>query len=344
MSNLNEILARIIEKIKNFRDIYEQNEMAVREHIINPILKALEWDTENPKEVLPNVVVQEGIPDYSLIKEGKKVLIVEVKKLDVDIEEREVITQLGKYCYNEGVEYGVLTNGTVWILFKSFQKDTPISERIMWKVDLENEGLSKASRKLVTISKTNIENIEFLVKKNEILNDVWQSLVNEPKEMIKSLLPLVKSIITQAYPDYHFENSEIEDFLEEKIAEKLSSTPEEETIHDVEQIKPSRPRKMKIKNEISEIDYYYEILINTANWLIKNGKLKPSNCPVKIGRSKRYIINKEPKHKDGKDFIAPKKLSNGLWIETNYSAASSINIAKQLLEKFGFSPDILLIE
>jgi predicted type IV restriction endonuclease len=104
MSNLNEILARIIEKIKNFRDIYEQNEMAVREHIINPILKALEWDTENPKEVLPNVVVQEGIPDYSLIKEGKKVLIVEVKKLDVDIEEREVITQLGKYCYSEGVD------------------------------------------------------------------------------------------------------------------------------------------------------------------------------------------------------------------------------------------------
>jgi len=311
MSNLNEILARIIEKIKNFRDIYEQNEMAVREHIINPILKALEWDTENPKEVLPNVVVQEGIPDYSLSKEGKKVLIVEVKKLDVDIEEREVITQLGKYCYNEGVEYGVLTNGTVWILFKSFQKDTPISERIMWKVDLENEGLSKASRKLVTISKTNIENIEFLVKKNEILNDVWQSLVNEPKEMIKSLLPLVKSIITQAYPDYHFEDSEIEDFLEEKIAEKLSSTPEEETIHDVEQIKPSRPRKMKIKNEISEINYYYEILINTANWLIKNGKLKPSNCPVKIGRSKRYIINKEPKHKDGKDFFAKKNFQMG---------------------------------
>jgi ribosomal protein L36 len=322
--------------------------MAVREHIINPILKALEWDTENPKEVLPNVVGQEGIPDYTLFKEEKKVLIIEVKKLNVDIEEEEIIAQLGRYCYSKGVEYGLLTNGTMWILFKSFQKDTSISERIIWKVNLENEELSEASRKLVTISKTNIENIEFLVKKNEILNDVWQSLVKEqPKEMIKSLLSFVKSIITQDYPGYHFEDSEIENFLEgkiAKIAEMFSRLPGKEPSPGDESSSKG-PRRMKIKNEIFEFDYYYEILINTANWLIKNGKLKPSNCPVKIGRSKkRYIINKEPKHKDGKDFFAPKELSNGLWIETNYSAASCENIAKQLLEKFGFSPEILLIE
>ena len=62
-----------------------------------------------------------------------------------------------------------------------------------------------------------------------------------------------------------------------------------------------------------------------------------------IGRGKRYLINKESKHKYGDDFRAPKKLSNGLWIETHASTAGTINYTKRLLERFGVSPDILTI-
>jgi hypothetical protein len=101
---------------------------------------------------------------------------------------------------------------------------------------------------------------------------------------------------------------------------------------------------MKLKGEVFELHNSYEILVNTANWLIKNGKLKPSDCPVGTGGGKRNLINKEPKHKYGNNFRAPKKLSNGLWIETHYSTASCINYAKRLLEKFRVSPDILIIK
>jgi len=102
---------------------------------------------------------------------------------------------------------------------------------------------------------------------------------------------------------------------------------------------------MKLRGEVFELSKSFEILVNTANWLINNGKLKPSDCPVGIGRGKRYLINKEPKHnKYGYGFRAPKKLSKGLWIETHYSTTDCINYAKRLLKKFGFSPDILVIE
>jgi len=79
MNNLNETLASITEKIKKFRSLYEQNEMAVRDQIVNPILRDLGWNPENPEEVQPNVSTEEGIPDYSLIKNGKKILFVEAK-------------------------------------------------------------------------------------------------------------------------------------------------------------------------------------------------------------------------------------------------------------------------
>jgi len=348
MNNLNEVLAPIVEKIKKFHSLYEQNEMAVRDQIVNPILRNLGWDPENPEEVQPNVSTEEGMPDYSLIKNGKKILFVEAKKLSVDIEQKEVIRQLAKYSFIEGTKYGVLTNGSIWVLIRSFEEGTTLTERIVWKTDLENEELPAIIRKIMTISKTGIEHIEVLVKKTQILDEVWQSLLDEPEEMIKGLMPVVKSIITQGYPDYQFEDTEIEDLLKERVKEIISSSSEVETPSDTPIESISRqgksPQKMKLKGEIFEIRYSNEILVNTANWLIKNGKLKPSDCPVNIGRGKRNLINKEPKHKYGDDFVAPKKLSNGLWIDTNYSTAGCIMSAKRLLEKFGVSSDILTIE
>lgn len=342
MNNLNETLALIVERIKKFRSFYEQNEMAVRDQIVNPILRNLGWNPENPEEVQPNVSTEEGVPDYSLIKNGKKILFVEAKKLSVDIEQREVIRQLAKYSFGEGTKYGVLTNGAVWILIRSFEEGTTLTERIVWKADLENEELPAFLRKIVAISKTNIEQIEVLVKKVQILDEIWQSLLDAPEEMIKGLMPVVKSLIGQGYPDYKFEDAEIEDLLKERIKEIISGPSEEEAQTEIEPV--VSPRKMKLKGEVFELRNSYEILVNTANWLIKIGKLKLPDCPVGIGRGKRNLINKEPKHKYGDDFRAPKKLSNGLWIDTNYSTAGCINSAKQLLEKFGVSSDILTIE
>ena len=348
MNSLSEALAPIVEKIKKFRSLYEQNEMAVRDQIVNPILRNLGWNPENPEEVQPNVSTEEGVPDYSLIKDGKKILFIEAKKLSVDIEQKEVIRQLAKYSFSEGTKYGVLTNGAVWVLIRSFEEGTTLTERIVWKTDLENEELPAVIRKITTVSKTNIDHIELLVKKGQILDEIWQSLLEEPEEMIKGLMPVVKSIITQGYPEYHFEDTEIEDLLRERVKEIILGPSEEETPSDTPiepiSLRGESPRKMKLKGDVFELHNSFEILVNTANWLIKNGRLRPSDCPVGIGRGKRNLINKEPKHKYGGDFRAPKKLSNGLWIETHYSTAGCINYAKRLLEKFGVSPDILMIE
>jgi len=346
MNGLSELLPSIIEKIKKFRPLYEQSEMAVREQIINPILKSLGWNPENPEDIQPNVSTEEGVPDYSLIKNAKKILFIEAKKLSVDIEQREVIRQLAKYSFGEGTKYGVLTNGAVWVLIRSFEEGTTLTERIVWKTDLENEELSAVCRKMVTISKNKIEQIEVLVNKVQILDEICRSLLDEPEEMIKGLMPVVKSIINQGYPNYEFEDAEIEDLLKERVKEIISGPSEEEPPYEtpIESIPRGSPRKMKLEEKSFELRYSFEILVNTANWLITTGKLKTSDCPVRIGRGRRDLINKEPKHKYGDNFHAPKELLKGLWIETHCSTASCINYAKRLLERFGVSSDILIIE
>lgn len=346
MDNLKEIIETVLERLKKHRSLYEKSEESVRYQIINPILRGIGWDPENPEEVQPNITSEEGIPDYSLLKDSKKVLFIEAKKLSVDIEQKEVIRKLASYCFGEGMKYGVLTNGSVWLLFRAFQEGTTIAERIVWKTDVENDDLTAIVRRLNTISKENIENIEVLIKKLQILDEIWQSLLDEPKEMIKGLIPVFEGLIKEGYPDYEFEASDTEDFIKERVRELISPPTETgtEAITETEICEGTeRPRKMKIGRDVFEIRSSYEILINTANWLIKQGKLKPTDCPIGIGY-KRNLINKEPKHKYGESFRAPKKLSNGLWIEVHYSTAGCINNARRLLEKFGYLGSVLEVQ
>lgn len=209
MNSLSEVLARVIENMKKFRSLYEQNEMAVRDQVVNPILRSLGWNPENPEEVRPNVSTQEGVPDYSLIKNEKTMLFLEAKKLGVDVEQRDVMAQLARYSFGEGTEYGVLTNGAVWILIRSFEVGKALTERVVWKADLENEQPPSVARKITTISRSNVEQIQVLVKKVEILNEIWQSLLDEPEDMIKAVIPLIKSTIAEGYPAYQFQDKKL---------------------------------------------------------------------------------------------------------------------------------------
>jgi len=346
MDNLKEVIETVLEKLKKHRSLYEKSEESVRYQIINPILRGLGWDPESPEEVQPNIASEEGVPDYSLLKNSKKVLFIEAKKLSVDIEQKEIIRKLASYCFGEGMKYGVLTNGSVWLLFRAFEEGTTIAERMVWKTDVENEDVSAIIRRLNTISRETVEDIENLIKKLQILDEIWQSLLDEPKEMIKGLIPVFEGLIKEGYPDHEFETSDIEDFIKERVRELIS--PPTETVFELRTEPKSvqfteHPRKMKIGREVFEIRNSYEILINTANWLIKKGKLKLTNCPVGMGH-KRNLVNREPKHKYGDSFTAPKKLSNGLWIETHYSTAHCINNARRLLERFGYQGNILEVQ
>ncbi len=337
-----EAIEMVVERIKRNRTLYEQSEMQVRESIVNPILRDLDWNSENPEEVRHNVFSEEGIPDYSLLKDGKKVLFIEAKKLSIDVEKRDVIRQLANYCFGEGMEYGVLTNGSIWVLFRAFLKDTTMPERVVWKSDIENDDITGTMRRLNTISKENIGNIETLIKKLQILDEIWQSLLEEPKDLVKGFIPVFDGLIREGYPGYEFGHSEIEGFIKERVKELISPT-EEILVEPGPVIEPSGQREMKIGTDVYKIKNSYDILVNTAEWLIRKGKLRKDDCPIATGGHKRYLINTQPKHRDGSPFVTSKELSNGLYIEINQSRVSCITNARRLLEKYRYQVGMLKV-
>ena len=339
MVTLKETIYVVRERIKLHRDLYNKNEQAVRDQIVNPILRCLGWNSENPDEIQPNMPGEDGIPDYTLVRERRKVLFIEAKKLSANVEQN--ISQLAKYCFSEGMAHGVLTNGTTWILFRAFDEGKTMVERIVSKTNIENDDPTTIIRKISVISKENIVNIKILIRKQEILDGIWQALHDEPREAIKGFVPVFEKMIREGYRDYAFETSEIEDFIGERINELILPLYMEDE-PPLPPVGHFHPTKIRINSDTYEIQRLYEILVKTAEWLIKKGKLKKSDCPIWSGY-KRYLINLEPKHKSGDDFKSPKRLSNGTYIEVNFNAEGCIRMAQRLVEKFGYHNGILEI-
>lgn len=341
-------ITRVRELIDKHSQTYERNEEAVRNQLVNPILRSLGWDPEDPDMVVPNIRMQEGnVPDYTLKKDNKTVLFIEAKNLGTQLETIDVIRQLSKYCYEEGTAYGVLTNGQLWLLFEAFSEGKRLNERILWKADLETEGTEDVSAKLSTIARNNASEIGKLAKGMKVLDEAWAALPAYRDDVVLALIPVLKYVIGLNWSEYHFEDDQIKKFLTDRLTREShgNQLPFQFSGTEKQIVSPkvsSRQFRMKIGDKEYDLESANQILVHTANWLIASRKLTKNNCPVPVG-PKRYLVNSEPRHKDGKKFFFPKKLSNGLWIEANYSRKDCENQARNLLEKFGVSSKLLVV-
>ncbi len=209
------------EAIFEHRSIYLSNEQAVRDTLINPILNELGWNTKSLKFVVPNAPNEDGkIPDYVLLKNHKKVLVVEAKNMSIDLSDSQIIKQIASYCYNPGIKFGVLTNGEKWLLFNTFQANP--SERIVWKLDLIKDEIQQAIRKLLCITYEVIEQTEQLsstIRKDELLEDAWKNMVQGKESITAIFCESIQQKIKFEYPSVLLNPDHVRSFITDKLKE-----------------------------------------------------------------------------------------------------------------------------
>lgn len=222
---IEEKLTEILQLATEFRSYYATNEIAVREQLINPVLNVLGWNTTNPNFVRHNAPNDLGkVPDYTLSKLKKNVLVVEAKNLTIELKDDKIISQLAGYSYNMGISFGILTNGIKWLLFNTFQKNP--SERIVWIADLEKDesNFSNTIKKLITISYDNIEKLESSIQKIKLLESTWSSVCPTSQDLVKLISTVVKDKVKKENPNFLIDLSDIENFVESKITELFDVT------------------------------------------------------------------------------------------------------------------------
>ena len=208
------IIEKNKEKVFKNRELYEKSEQSVRAHLIEPVLNKLGWITSDPDFVIPNSRTSENdIPDYTLMYNGKEITYVEAKKITQNL--RPNIAQLARYCTNQGIEYGILTDGMKWILFKAFEVGKKIEDRIIWEIDFEKDSNEEIEMRLTTITCDNFQNVKALSNKNDKLIGAWEEINNNPTKLKDAFIEIVKSDLENS--GYSFELNEIENFVISKL-------------------------------------------------------------------------------------------------------------------------------
>ena len=132
--NMEEVLRTAINRIRSGT---LENEAQVKQAVILPILRALDWDDSNPSKFKPEYSVDNGRVDYALLgKKGAPLVFIEAKgigRMDLAGEE-----QLFGYATNKGIPFLVLTDGNYWDFYLSMAAGIP-AERRFYRVKLTRE-------------------------------------------------------------------------------------------------------------------------------------------------------------------------------------------------------------
>ena len=176
-----------------------ENEAQVKQAVILPILRALEWDDADPMAFKPEYAVEGGFVDYALLDRSKPRVFVEAKRKGAISADGE--DQLFRYAAHQGVPLLVLTDGNVWALYLSMAEGLP-SERRFFAVELEQaeiqtcaENLRSLLRKARVVSgaarreaERRHESVRSRLRAREGLQTAWQALLAGPDEMLRDLL------------------------------------------------------------------------------------------------------------------------------------------------------------
>lgn len=280
-----QFIKNLREKIDAHRDLYQKNEAAVRQHIIDPMLRELGWNIEDPDQVLPEDSTGEGgFPDYSLLQDGKKIILIEAKKLSAD--PMAHLKQLARYSTDIGSKYGLITNCSEYVLFKAFEEFKPYIDRLIWKINIESDPVERIIRNLTSVSPNNIMRIEELAKKSENLNILWDELIEDPETFSRILSDYFKKQLASRFQRLNYDD-EVQEFLKEKAFILLSQESLEGASQDqgsiIDRYSSKYYTKMRIQGKEFQISAQNQILINVANWLIEKGRLNRNTVPIEAG-------------------------------------------------------------
>jgi hypothetical protein len=329
------------------------NEETTKYIFVNPLLESLGWDVRNLYEVQVEYPTIDGKSvDYALKIDENPVLFIEAKPLNNSLTDVKAITQVVSYAVNAGVEWCILTNGIQYRIYKS-TKNAEAPEKLLYETSIDEEdtegmSLEQVAKKFELFSRNSMD--------DELLyNFYWDVYIKDKtKEALKILIMdppsyLIRKI-REVINDDNIKPQQIKRALKRVWAQTVDEDVKLDKTDFIEKDKAKKKKKppkeidkISIDGEFYSINYSYDILVNTAEFLVKEGKIKRYDCPIDITRGKRYLIHKEPIHSDGVKFFAPKELSNGLFIEVHLSTDNTINHAKSLLEKYGYDKEILKI-
>ena len=133
LDDLYQVIEKLRERMENHQDKLRQSEALTRNALVDPLLRALGWDTEDPALAMPEYRLGSGFADYALLNGGKPAIVIEAKKLGTPL--YSAAEQSVTYCVNDGIRYFVATDGRKWDVYET-HRPVPLAEKKIVSFDI----------------------------------------------------------------------------------------------------------------------------------------------------------------------------------------------------------------
>jgi hypothetical protein len=128
IDDLCQVLERLRERLQAQKSLLESNEAQTRVSLIDPLLRALGWPTDDPTSVQVEVRAGSGRADYLLRSGDQTILVLEVKKLGekLDIAHSAAVSYAWELLrQGQAPRYVGVSDGRRWLLYEPQQLKQP---------------------------------------------------------------------------------------------------------------------------------------------------------------------------------------------------------------------------
>jgi len=334
-ANLSDFVSRSHSIIEQYPQMNEDN---TKSKILRDFIELLGWDIAFDAELEYQLTVgtTRNYVDYALFANSSSpVLFIEAKGNDTSLTDSHR-TQLHSYLRQKDVDWGLLTNGEIYEIYRRENVEHGVEIRTVATLELEDfssriEYISLLSKESLQTghSKELAQQIFDIRRAENILQDEKENIA---EQITKVITDVAGEVVSQ---DAQTESKETIDRLITKLQEKTEKIPVKDDdsfwITVEKQIGILRtPDSIEFAEGKSGVENYVEFV----ELLFDRGNITKADLPIESGRT-RYILNTEKKHKSGTEMRMPKEIVEGVFLETHDNNDAKKNKIKKLGEKFG---------
>ena len=274
------------------------NETQTRYALIDPLLRALGWDTDDPSQVVPEYSASGGRADYALFGgDGKPAVMVEAKRLNRPLQDG--LSQSIAYCVEQGTPYFCVTDGQRWAIYETFRQ-VAVNEKLVTQFDLLQDSPAEVCLKALAL---------------------WCPSVVEGQVGIGEKPVVEKSETVDPNPPLPPPSPGKWVGLTQVPTQKGTSLPLEIQLPD---------------GTTSSIHSWGAIPMEVTRWLVDANAIEPSTLPLK-GSANNYILATSPVGPTGKAFKNGKQFGE-IWLAPHGNIFGVLQKAERIIEHAGMDP------
>ena len=296
------------ERIQVHRSYLEEYEIRTRSSLIDPMLRVLGWDVEDPNYIEVEYRVSQDRVDYVLKESGDPIAVIEAKSLGTPLDEKTT-KQAFSYANTLAVSYAVVTNGDHWRMFEVF-KQVPVEDRILMSFQLTQDEPYACALQALGIWRPNLAG-------------------GRPQT---AATPVLAPDSSSTAPD----RGQKADYPSKDAWKRLDSLTVKKGMES--------PACIKFPNsEEKPLKHWADLLESVAEYLIKTKKISDQNCPVIMGNAKDPLLNTDKIRKSEEDQREIKIEGLTLWLNTRSDTETKYKQVRWLLTEFDGKSEPVLV-